>query len=96
MAIASTACVAHVAHPGDIHVHENMSLYNPPGETFSRTTKRTYIHLLSNIHIRGDSLGPPLVILRSQDHEGSAIHPQKIHKTQCLLGELISSAKVQT
>ena len=56
----------------------------------------THTKKIGNIHIREDSLGPPLVFLRSQDREGSAIYPQKIHMTQNLLGELISPAKVQT
>jgi hypothetical protein len=37
MVIATTASVARVAHNGGVHAHKNMSLNNPPGETFSRT-----------------------------------------------------------
>lgn len=76
---------------------KSMSLYNPPGDTSSWTINKDIItQKLGNIHIRRDSLGSPLAILRSQDREGNTIRPQKIHMTQCLLGELISSAKVQT
>ncbi len=61
MAIDSTASVAHSAHPGGVHAHKNMSLYNPPGETFSRTKQNGHKGIPSSP--RGLPGAPPWLII---------------------------------